>query len=109
MTALLRSQRNLMSHQAVTIHLLGRVLKVSCPAGQESALHLAAEELNTRLEDLSKRSKINNLEQLLIFTSLNLCNEVHQKDEQKQDDLSLRLQFMSQNLDKALQNYSERR
>ncbi len=98
-----------MSHQAVTINLLGRVLKVSCPAGQESALQLAAEELNTRLEDLSKRSKLNNLEQLLIFTSLNLCNEMNQKNEQKQNDLALKLQFMSQTLDKALQNYAERR
>lgn len=98
-----------MSHQAVTIDLLGRVLKVSCPTGQESALQSSAAELNTRLEDLSKRSKLNNLEQLLIFTALNLCNELHQKEEQKQDELALRLQFLSQTLDKALQNCAERR
>ena len=98
-----------MSNQAVNIHLLGRPLKVSCPVGQEAALQQAVTELDQRLKNLSDRTKINNLEQLLIFTSLNLCNEINTQKNSLDDNTSLRLQLLSQTLDRALQNSAQRR
>ncbi|MDP2533763.1 cell division protein ZapA [Photobacterium damselae subsp. piscicida] len=40
-----------MSTQAIEIQVMGRKLKVNCPAGQEEALHAAAADFDQRLKD----------------------------------------------------------
>lgn len=95
-----------MSTQAVEIQILGRSLKVNCPLGQEAALRAAAEDFDQRLQDLSERTNINNAEQLLMFTGLNICNELHserQIQKGNDEDLSNRINQLTENLDKALQ------
>ncbi|UXI02803.1 cell division protein ZapA [Photobacterium sp. TY1-4] len=95
-----------MSTQAVEIQILGRNLKVNCPLGQEDALRAAAKDFDQRLQDLSERTNINNAEQLLMFTGLNICNELHsERQVQHQNDanLSNRINELSETLDKALQ------
>ena len=65
-----------MSQHSVTIEVANRRLKISCPAGQESALLLAAEELNQRLLKDSKTCSIKPPEQSLVMTALNLSNDL---------------------------------
>jgi cell division protein ZapA len=65
-----------MSQHSVTIEVANRRLKISCPAGQESALLLAAEELNERLRKDSKSYSIKTPEQSLVMTALNLSNDL---------------------------------
>lgn len=65
-----------MSQHSVTIEVANRRLKISCPAGQESALLLAAEELNLRLAKDSKGLSIKTPEQSLVMTALNLSNDL---------------------------------
>ncbi len=65
-----------MSQHSVTIEVANRRLKISCPAGQESALLLAAEELNKRLLNDSKSISIKTPEQSLVMTALNLSNDL---------------------------------
>ncbi|ELR65343.1 Z-ring-associated protein ZapA [Photobacterium marinum] len=100
-----------MSTQAVEIQVLGRILKVNCPTGQEDALREAAKDFDQRLQDLSERTKINNAEQLLMFTGLNICNELHQQRHEQQgndSNLSNRINALAESLDKALQNQPKR-
>lgn len=66
-----------MTSQAVQVQILGRSIKVNCPAGQEAALKEAAQDLNQRVNDLSERTKVTNTEQLLTIASLNICYELH--------------------------------
>lgn len=66
-----------MTSQAVQVHILGRAIKVNCPAGQETALKEAAQDLDNRVNELSERTKVTNTEQLLTITSLNICYELH--------------------------------
>ncbi|OAN12563.1 Z-ring-associated protein [Photobacterium jeanii] len=100
-----------MSNQAVEIKILGRTLKVNCPTGQEDALIAAAEDFDNRLKELSERTKVSNPEQLLMFTGLNICSELHNERREKNnyaDDLSNKISQLTENLDKALQNQPKR-
>ncbi|KLV06800.1 Z-ring-associated protein [Photobacterium aquae] len=100
-----------MSNQAVEIQVLGRSLKVNCPAGQEDALKAAAADFDQRLKELADRTHINNTEQLLIFTGLNICNELHSERHEQQrnaDKMSNRINEMQDLLEKALQYQPER-
>ena len=65
-----------MSQHSVTVEVANRRLKISCPAGKESALLLAAEELNLRLLNDSKSYSIKTPEQSLVMTALNLSNDL---------------------------------
>ena len=65
-----------MSQHSVTIEVANRRLKISCPAGQESALLLAAKELNERLLKDNTTYSIKTPEQSLVMTALNLSNDL---------------------------------
>ncbi|KJF98544.1 cell division protein ZapA [Photobacterium leiognathi] len=100
-----------MSTQAVEIQVFGRHLKVNCPTGQEDALRAAAADFDQRLKDMSERTKVSNVEQLLIFTGLNICNELHSERLEHSGnagDLSNKINALEEKLDKALQNYPKR-
>ncbi|MGF1726954.1 cell division protein ZapA [Photobacterium nomapromontoriensis] len=100
-----------MSNQAVEIQVFGRTLKVNCPSGQEVALQASAADFDQRLKDLAERTKISNQEQLLIFTGLNICNELYSERQEQQrnaEKLSNRIKEMEDLLEKALQYQPER-
>lgn len=66
-----------MSQHTVTINVANKRLKVACPAGHESALLLAANEVNKRLEQDTKQSHVvKTPEQSLVMMSLNLANDL---------------------------------
>jgi len=67
-----------MSQHNVTIEVANRRLKVACPKGQESALLLAADEVNQRINKDSKKSSSSTRtpEQMMLMTALNLANDL---------------------------------
>ena len=68
-----------MSQHTVTINVANKRLKIACPAGHESALLQAAEEINKRLEkDTKKSATMKSPEQALVMMSLNLANDLIQ-------------------------------
>lgn len=68
-----------MSQHTVTINVANKRLKIACPAGHESALLQAADEINKRLEKDGKASNsIKTPEQALVMMSLNLANDLIQ-------------------------------
>ncbi|KDM92646.1 cell division protein ZapA [Photobacterium galatheae] len=100
-----------MSSQAVEIEILGRTLKVNCPEGQEAALRAAAADFDNRLQELSQRTKISNPEQLLMFTGLNICSELHKERREfnsNAQSVSDRIGQLAESLDQALQNQPQR-
>ena len=99
-----------MSTQAVEIQVLGRKLKVNCPIGQEDALRAAATDFDQRLKDMSARSNVS-VEQLLIFTGLNISNELHlerQEHNRSAELISNKINSLEENLDKVLQYQPKR-
>ena len=68
--------------QHLEITIADRSLKVACPAGQESALIAAADELNARLLKSNSSTMVTNAEQALLMTALNLSNDLLSAQEQ---------------------------
>jgi len=66
------------SQQKIEIILDEKTLKIACPAGQETALNYAADELNKRLIEAKNTVVITTPEQKLLMTALNLSNDLLQ-------------------------------
>jgi cell division protein ZapA len=66
------------SQQKIEIILGEKTLKIACPAGEESALIYAAEELNKRLIQAKNTTVITTPEQTMLMTALNLSNDLLQ-------------------------------
>lgn len=64
-----------MSDNVVDIKILDRNYRVMCPAGQETALREAAEQLDARMVATRASTKLTNMEQITIMAALNLCHE----------------------------------
>ncbi|HCH03190.1 MAG TPA: cell division protein ZapA [Vibrio sp.] len=86
------------------VEILGKLTRVNCPPGQEEALHTAANELNRRLNQMTERTKVHNIEQLLIIAALNACYEVQELKDELSDSqqMAQRIEQLSKALDKAL-------
>lgn len=86
------------------VEILGKLTRVNCPPGQEQALQEAADELNQRLKQMTERTKVHNVEQLLTIAALNACYEVKQLETKSTDNekLNQRLSLLNDALEKAL-------
>jgi cell division protein ZapA (FtsZ GTPase activity inhibitor) len=60
----------------LTISVLGRVLKVSCPLGEEQRLQNAIDELEQRVASTKFKPGVHMNEDVLLMIALNLCNEL---------------------------------
>ncbi|NLS12857.1 cell division protein ZapA [Vibrio sp. SM6] len=98
-----------MSNQAVDVEILGKMTRVNCPAGQESSLLVAAEDLNRRLKEMAERTKVTNEVQLLTFAALNVCYELNNQSQQRSGEEQAvieRLEKLTASLEQALVNIS---
>ncbi|UGA55178.1 cell division protein ZapA [Vibrio sp. VB16] len=94
-----------MSNHAVEIEILGKLTRVNCPPGQEESLREAAQDLDNRLKEMTERTKVSNTEKLLTIAALNVCYELQQvqnKKDTNQDQISKRIEQLSASLDEAL-------
>ncbi|BCL71274.1 Cell division protein [Vibrio nigripulchritudo MADA3029] len=94
-----------MSNQAVEVEILGKLTRVNCPPGQEESLLKAAEDLNTRLNEMAERTKVTNTEKLLTIAALNICYELQLSNQEKQgqaSEITERMELLSASLDGAL-------
>ncbi len=94
-----------MTTQAVEIQILGKVMRVNCPPGQDQALIDAANDFNHRLHELSDRTKVTNIERLLTIAALNVCHELNEEKQNNADkntQVQQRVLFLQEMLDEAL-------
>ncbi len=101
-----------MSNQAVEVEILGKLTRVNCPAGQEESLIKAAQDLNSRIEEMTAKTKVTNEVQLLTIAALNVCYELQsrsQEVQQKQDTLTEKMEQLSASLDDILTQVAQRK
>jgi cell division protein ZapA len=60
---------------ALTISLLGREFRVSCPDGEERQLMASADYLNRKLKEVRDTGKVVGNERIAIMTALNIAHE----------------------------------
>ena len=60
---------------AVTLNILGREFRVSCPDGEERQLLAAADYLNRKLKEVRDTGKVVGNERIAIMAALNIAHE----------------------------------
>ena len=60
---------------AVTLNILGREFRVSCPDGEERQLQACAEYLNRKLREARDTGKVVGNERIAIMAALNIAHE----------------------------------
>jgi cell division protein ZapA len=95
-----------MSQHTVTINVANKRLKIACPAGHESALLQAADEINKRLEqDTKKTNSVKTPEQALVMVSLNLANDLIKTRtdlEKERDEMQSKIELLQATIEQAV-------
>ena len=60
---------------AVTLNILGREFRVSCPDGEERTLLASADHLNRKLREVRDTGKVVGNERIAIMAALNIAHE----------------------------------
>lgn len=60
----------------LSVAVLGRQMKIACPAGQEEKLQNAMLELEERVGKTRYQPGVHGAEDVLLMIALNLCNEL---------------------------------
>jgi cell division protein ZapA len=60
---------------ALTINLLGREFRVSCPEGEERALLASVDHLNRKLKEVRDTGKVVGNERIALMAALNIAHE----------------------------------
>lgn len=92
-----------MSIRVVEVRIFGKLVRVNCPAGQEQALLNAAKDFDKRLHELSDRTRVSNIEQLVTIAALNLSHEYH-AEIKRQHEYNLELEYRLSQLEKYVEN-----
>jgi len=93
-----------MTHQIITIKLLGSEHQIKCAPEKEQTLKAAAVELTKKVKSVQKKSNLS-LSEATLLTALNLCGEQIEQNQtanafsEKQSDL---LKSLSQKVNAAL-------
>ena len=61
---------------AVTISLLGREFRVSCPEGEQKTLMASVDYLNRRMKEVRDTGKVVGNERIAIMAALNIAHEL---------------------------------
>lgn len=94
-----------MSQHKIEIIIGDKPVKVACPAGQESALLSAAQELNDRLGKTRTNSTLHSSDQALMMTALNLAHDLLQLQQSvklDQQQTQGRIQLLQSTIEQAL-------
>jgi len=61
--------------KGVTLNILGREMRVSCPEGEEKTLQASADYLNRKLREVRDTGKVVGNERIAIMAALNIAHE----------------------------------
>ena len=93
---------------AVTISLLGREFRVSCPEGEQKTLMASVDYLNRRMKEVRDTGKVVGNERIAIMAALNIAHELMsntgKSSAQSVDNTAIkrRIVAMQETLDAAL-------
>ena len=94
--------------KGLTIHILGREFRVSCPEGEEQRLAASVEFVNRHMKELRDSGKVTGNERIAIMAALNIAHELLAAKPAKaaafvdDGDYRRRIVLMQETLDTAL-------
>lgn len=60
----------------ITVTILDREYRITCPAGEEDALINSAKQLHNRMQEIKQSGKVTSTDRLAVMAALNIINEV---------------------------------
>ena len=92
----------------VTLHILDKEYRVSCPAEERSNLEQAARHLDTTMRDIRNSGKVIGVERIAVMAALNISHEMLTGSHDQRDVLHEQKEQISElvkRLDQALENH----
>lgn len=91
---------------SVTVNLLGKEYRISCPAGERDNLMRAATLLDERMREIRDDNVVGS-ERIAVMTALNLAHEMLQTQEvlHQQSDQDSRIQSLLQRIESELLSF----
>ena len=65
-----------MSNETIIVKLLDKEYQISCPPGQQQALHQSARYLDQHMRNIRSNGKVIGLERIAVMAALNISNEL---------------------------------
>ncbi len=93
----------------VSVTIMGRQYRIACQPEQAESLRSAALHVNTRMTELTNSGGISSVDQVAIFTALNIAHELLDKDQEKisfANEISDELANLRTRIDGALEGSS---
>jgi len=90
----------------VTVNILDREYRITCPAGDEQALQAAARHLDQRMQDIKDSGKVVGVDRIAVMVALNITHEflaIKPDDSQPIDSISDRLKSIQEKVELALE------
>ncbi|MBT8140082.1 MAG: cell division protein ZapA [Gammaproteobacteria bacterium] len=89
----------------ITVKILGKDFQVTCTAGEQEDLTLAASQLDKRMREIREAGKVIGLERIAVMAGLNITHEYLQaKDKAEGKETTNLLKKLNRKLDNALQS-----
>ena len=91
----------------ISVNILDKEYRVSCPPEEQEALQKAARYLNEKMRDIRAGGKVIGIERIAVMAALNLSYELMKNQDQaetEQADTQTHINQLLGKLDKALTN-----
>ncbi len=89
----------------VTVHILDREYRITCPAGEEDSLKATAYHLNQRMQEVKNSGKVVGIDRIAVMVALNITHELLENrptDTLLYDNISSRIKALQDKIDIAL-------
>ena len=90
----------------VTVNILDREYRITCPVGEEEALQAAARLLDERMNDVKGSGKVVGIDRIAVMVALNMTHEliaINPDNKLPYDNISSKLKSLREKVDLALE------
>ncbi|MBZ0072160.1 MAG: cell division protein ZapA [Thiohalobacteraceae bacterium] len=89
----------------VSVHILDKEFRVTCPEGERDDLLASAELLNSKMREIRDSGKVVGLDRIAVIAALNMANELLELRSRKQDiqqSVGARIRSLQEKIELAL-------
>jgi len=89
----------------VTVKILEKEYKISCPQGEHESLLASAKKVNSNMTKVRESGKALSADRVAVMAAINIAHDLVKVSENDQKDLSYRVSEMQNSIDTFLNNY----
>ncbi len=90
----------------VTVRILEKEYKISCPAGEHESLVASAKHVHDNMKKIRDGGKALGAERIAVMAAINIAHELVNANNKIDPDISARLDMLQQSVDTALNSSS---